>query len=242
MNILQLNVWGGRLEKQILNLLKEVQPDIVCLQEAISLKGKNGGFFLNVEEMAEELGMHLSFSPVLGFNFMNRKAKFGNAILSKIPFSSENTVFTRKEFVEDFDFDSTDYNVRNLQHISIGQGEATIHVLNHHGHHINAHKNGDEETMRQCKVIADYADKLDGRVVLAGDFNLSPLSQSLAQINSVLLNLSTQHNLQTTRTELTHKREVCDYIFVSKEVNVKDFQALDDIVSDHKGLLLEIVD
>jgi endonuclease/exonuclease/phosphatase (EEP) superfamily protein YafD len=132
------------------------------------------------------------------------------------------------------------FNVRNLQHAVIElPGKTELHVLNHHGHHVNQHKNGDDETMRQCGIIADKIKQLDEKIVLAGDFNLAPHSESIQQINNLLTNLSIKAKLETTRTQLTHKTEVCDYIFVSNEVEVRSFKALDDIVSDHKALVME---
>lgn len=161
MKLLQLNVWGGRLEKQIFNLIDKEKPDIICLQEAISIGGgSNGGYFLTVEEMKKEFGMNLAYSPVHSFSFMRRKAKFGNAILSKPAIASENTVFTRFEFKDDFDFDSDDYNIRNLLHVAIDSGDQALHILTHHGHHVQSHKKGDAESLRQCQQIVDYMKKL----------------------------------------------------------------------------------
>lgn len=114
-----------------------------------------------------------------------------------------------------------------------------MHVLNHHGHHVPNHKNGDQETVRQCQMIVDYIEKLEGSVALCGDFNLQPESESLELINVKLFNHAKEHGVLTTRTPLTYKTEVCDYIFTSLDIKVKDFQILDDIASDHKALVVE---
>ena len=93
--------------------------------------------------------------------------------------------------------------------------------------------------MRQCGEIADYIKALEGPVVLTGDFNLAPESESLEQINTVLVNHAKERGVLTTRTSLTHKTEVCDYIFTGSDIGVIDFQVLDDIASDHKALVVE---
>jgi endonuclease/exonuclease/phosphatase (EEP) superfamily protein YafD len=170
---------------------------------------------------------------------MQRTAEFGNCILSKLPFSAKETIFTKGEFVHDFDFKKHDYNIRTLQHVAIQTQDGPIHILNHHGHHIPNHKNGDEETLRQCGQIADYIEKLSNKVLLTGDFNLSPNSESLEKINKVLTNLCIVNNVETTRTIFTHKNEVCDYIFVSNDVVVNKFDVLDDLASDHRALIAE---
>jgi len=74
---------------------------------------------------------------------------------------------------------------------------------------------------------------------LAGDFNLSPHSESLKIINGRLTNLPLKYRLKTTRTLLTHKTEVCDYLFVSKDITVNDFYASKKLVSDHLALILD---
>ncbi len=237
--LLQLNIWGGRLEKQIVELIKRQDPDFICLQEAISTPG-DAALAVTVEQIAEEAGYaHVFMSPVFSFNLMNKTAHFGNAILSKQPFSAEDTIFTNLTHKLSFDFDTDDYNIRNLQHVSINIDDKQLHILNHHGHHVREHKNGNDDTMRQMKQIADYVDTLSGPILLTGDFNLAPDSQSLSLINKRLINLPVTYNLKTTRNQLTSKQEVCDYIFMNEAISITDFRALDDLVSDHQALVVE---
>lgn len=240
MKLLQLNAWGGRLETPLLHLLQQERPDIICLQEAISLGGgNNGGFFLTVEAIADALGLRLSYSPIGGFTFMRRYAEFGTAILSTRPFASQHTQFLRKEYIQDFDAAGDDYNVNTLHHVTMRTEQGTLNVLTHHGYHVPAHKDGDEETMRQCKLIADYVRTLEGEILLTGDFNLAPHSASLEQINSVLRNVCIEHGVTTTRTPLTQKTEVCDYIFSTSNLREMSFRVAEEIVSDHRALVLE---
>lgn len=239
MKLLQANIWGGRLQNQFIHILEKEQADFICLQEAVSTNG-DALILANLKDVEKRVGYeHSFFSPVFDFNLMQKTAGFGNAILSRQPFKSTEAVFTRLEHKENFDFDSDDYNIRNFQHASVEVNGKTLHILNHHGHHIHQHKNGDAETMRQCGVIVDYIKSLDGEVILTGDFNLAPHSESLEQINQVLKNLSIEYKLETTRNQLTSKTEVCDYIFVSPGIQVQNFFASDYLFSDHKGLILE---
>jgi endonuclease/exonuclease/phosphatase family metal-dependent hydrolase len=239
MKLIQFNAWGGRLEKQVADLLQTTDPDLVCLQEIISTEG-DAALAIPLETLQSQLSYSDSYmSPAFSFNLLNKKAYFGNAVLSRLPLTNKETIFTNLQYKEDFDFDSDDYNIRNLQHVVVAIGDKQLHLLNHHGHHIRQHKNGDDETLRQTKQIAEYLRTLDGPIILTGDFNLAPDSESLEQINSILTNLPAQFGLQTTRTELTTKTEVCDYIFVNDSVTVNSFGAIDKLASDHKALILE---
>ncbi len=242
MKILQLNIWGGRLGRVISDLLVRENPDVVCLQEAIAIPGGKSILFEDVEEIQAHTGYeHAYMTPSITFNLMRRKAEWGNCVLSKHPFVETNEQYTYLEHVDDYDhLEISDYNSgRALQHVVVEGDAGPVNILNHHGYHINEHKNGNDETLRQCKLIADYAKSLTGPVVLCGDFNLVATSSSLEQINAVLVNHVKERGVISTRTPLTYKTEACDYIFTSPDIEVKNFQVLDDIVSDHKALTVE---
>jgi endonuclease/exonuclease/phosphatase family metal-dependent hydrolase len=239
MKLLQLNEWGGRLEKQVVELLKKEDADIVCLQEAVDAPG-DAALSVPTHKLQEDAKYaHAFASPVFSFKLMNKTATFGNVILSRLSFADSHTIFTNLSYKEDFDFDSDDYNIRNLQHVIIEVNDTPVNILNHHGHHVRQHKDGDAETLRQMKQIAAYIQTLTGPIILTGDFNLAPHSESLEAINSLLNNLSIEYKLKTTRTFLTHKQEVCDYIFVSDQIKVERFEAIEYIASDHQALVLE---
>lgn len=242
MKILQLNIWSGKLEKQIEALLKKEDADVVCLQEVVQVEGGSSYFFLDLHEIMAATGYeYFYYTPSWSGKYMRREASWGNCILSKTPLKSTHSLYTYKEEVKDFDFlEDTDYNAgRALQHVTVETDKGVLNVLNHHGHHSREHKNGDEETLRQCGMIADYVRALEGPTVLCGDFNLIPTSDSLELINKVLVNHVKEEGITTTRTPLTHKTEACDYIFTSPDIEVKTFQVLDDVASDHKALTIE---
>ncbi len=240
MKLIQLNIWGGRLGPKLSDFIEAQDPDIVCLQEAIDLPGGRGALFVAVEELQAAMQAKYRYmSPVFTFNYMHRKADFGNCIISKFPIAVKKTIPTGREYVADFDWTEHTQNIRNLQHVRVElPGGSKLELLNHHGHHSHEHKHGDQETLRQCQIIADEIAACDGKIILTGDFNLLPDSLSLAQINSLLDNLTIQAKLPTTRTALTSKTEVCDYIFASDSVKVISFEASDELVSDHKALIL----
>lgn len=240
MKLLQLNAWMGRLDKAITNLVLEEQPDILNLQEVLSYTDGHAGMITTVEEWQAAWHFpYLFYSPLVSFNYMKSTAQFGNAILSRLPLTHTETIFTHNAYVDDFNFEDHSYNTRNLQHAIVNHDGKEVHVLNHHGYHVREHKNGTPKTDQHMQQIADYIDSLEGPVVLTGDFNLTPQSRSLQIINQKMHNLSLEYKLQTTRNRLTPKTEVCDYIFVNDTVQVQQLKKLDDVVSDHAALVLE---
>lgn len=233
-------MWQGRLERVLLKHLATVKVDFACMQEAVAIDGWTMGLATTYQKIgaALRLDQHQFFSPMIATKLGDKDLAFGNVTYSRVPFSETKTIFTGGKFNGGFAIDD-DYNVRAFQHSLVEIDGKKLHLINHHGHHIDAHKLGDEETMRQVQQIVDYIQTLDGGVIVCGDFNLSPNSESIQYLDGILRNLSTEYDLRTTRSLLTHKDEVCDYIFVNDHIDVRDFLMDETIVSDHNALFLD---
>jgi endonuclease/exonuclease/phosphatase family metal-dependent hydrolase len=241
MKIIQLNIWGGKLGQQVIDFLTAENPDFVCLQEVNDLKGRSGyKFFATLDEIKKDAGFKHSFmAPTYSARYMERELKYGNAILSKPPIVSTKTVFTNGEYKPRFDVTKDDGNIRNLQVAVVRIDDSPFNILNHHGYHIKGSKAGNDETLRQMRIIADTIATLKGPIILCGDFNLSPDSESIAIINDKLTNLSIKNGLKRTYNQFSVVDTVCDYIFVNDRIKVRDFKMSDELVSDHKALILE---
>ena len=241
MKLIQLNTWSCKLSTEIVRLFDQEQPDITCLQEVV--RSEFGGKILEtIDEITDAHPFSdYYYTPLVEFAFMHHRASRGNMITSNLPLTNKTELWTHGQYTEDFDYvDSGGYNAaRNIAHATITDQPVPIHVLTLHGYHLPNHKNGNEETLRACKQLLEYAKQLKGAVIIAGDFNLAPDSESIKLIESAFRNLSVENNLQTTRNYLTAKTEVCDYIFVNDKVTVNSFYASDIIASDHSALVLD---
>ncbi len=85
-----------------------------------------------------------------------------------------------------------------------------------------------------------------GPLIFCGDLNVKPSSPSLKPLNSLgLRNLTTEHHVSTTLSAVHRAPEAdrlsvaVDYIFVSPEIKVQNFQVSEELLSDHKALILE---
>ena len=240
MKLITLNVWQGRLERVLLKHLEIFDSDFACMQEAVMYDGESGGLVSSYPKVGNSLKLpHQFFSSLSAMKLGASDITFGNVVYSRYPFSQTETNFTRGRFTPDFDFNSDDYNIRAFQHTRVDIEGKTLHILNHHGHHIDSHKLGDEETLRQVTQICDYIRELEGAVILCGDFNLAPESKSIQLIGTMLRNLPVEAGLTTTRSKLTTKNVVCDYIFANDRVDVRTFSMDETIVSDHNILMLD---
>lgn len=82
-------------------------------------------------------------------------------------------------------------------------------------------------------------------MILAGDFNLLPDTESIAMLGRRLRDLVREYAVPTTRSRLNpyrgtpREQKFADYIFfVSPSLQVHDFAVPDLLVSDHLPLIL----
>ena len=101
-------------------------------------------------------------------------------------------------------------------------------------------KNDSSERITQSKKIKTFVDSINTPIILCGDFNLKPNTESIKIIKNSIQDLIADYGITSTRSSLYLKDEkFADYIFSSNDVIVKEFKILQEIVSDHLPLLLE---
>lgn len=240
MKLVQLNAWSCKLSTEIIRLLDIEKPDIACLQEVNSATF-DGKILDTIDAITDKHPFNqYYYTPLVEFSFMHHRAQRGNMIMSQFPMTERTETWTHGCYTEDFDdVDSGGYNVaRNIAHAKITTPEGPLHVLTLHGYHIAEHKNGNEETLRACQELIELTAPIDGPIIITGDFNLSPDSESIKLVNHYFHNLSIDYHLSTTRNHLTPKTEVCDYIFTNNKIKVNNFYMSDIIASDHNALIL----
>ncbi len=117
-----------------------------------------------------------------------------------------------------------------------------LRVLNYHGIWTKE-KVGNAETLKACRKILNLAREVSYPAIIVGDFNLFPDTPSMQIFYKHFINLVDMYNISTTRpasNELSNlKRNVVDYILVSKDIKVNSFAVLDSDVSDHFPLILD---
>ena len=171
--VLSWNLWWkfeNYLDRQklIFNELRELNPDILCLQEV--WEDSDGS---QAKKIADLLGYEYTYSK----SFEIDGVSFGNAIISKFPIlnSSSHLIPTATKFNEN----------RTLLH----------NVVNYEGYKINVlctHLNYkyDQSNIRQNQVafILEYISKFEISnfpTILCGDFNADPLSEEIMQITGL---------------------------------------------------------
>ena len=118
-------------------------------------------------------------------------------------------------------------------------------VINFHGLATPGNKLDTPERVNQSeKLVRIWENLPDVPKILCGDFNLMPYSRSINILSALGRDLIREYKVQNTRNEISWKRfgnmqKFADFCFVSKDIEVKDFQVPYNEVSDHLPLILE---
>ncbi len=244
MKIVSLNLWGGRMRDQLMEFFKTYSAvDVFCLQEVYhEAHGKDTIWkeanLDSLNEVVRILNEHLSFyHPHLGDWWGLASFVRKNIELAEV---GEKYVHLFKG--HDIEREVWGHTAKNIQFIKTVYEGKPLTILNFHGLWNGQGKFDCEERLEQSRKIVEFLQTLEGEVILCGDFNLLPDTESIAMIeNTGLRNLIKEYGITSTRTSFYKKPEkFADYFFVSKGITVKDFRVLEDEVSDHAPLYLEI--
>jgi endonuclease/exonuclease/phosphatase family metal-dependent hydrolase len=130
---------------------------------------------------------------------------------------------------------------RNLQYIQFTENDHDYMVVNFHGLWSGAGKTDTPDRLAQSRKIKEFIKtRARGKVILVGDFNLGPNTESLAILEKGMRNLITENGITSTRSHLYKwPNKFADYAIVSNDVRITRFEVLQNQVSDHLPLLLE---
>ncbi len=243
MRLLQINVWMGRLTRQLLPFIESYQPDIITTQEMFSADGNVGlpDNTFHLLDLVKQAGSyeHVYFSPTYEAVYAGVTVGCGNAILSRYPLRHREMFFTNGEF-QKFDVSAVfESNIRNAQVVSVELPAGQLSVVNHHGYW-EPNPTGSEKTVACMAKVAERIRGLNGPLLLAGDLNINPGTPAMKLFEGLLEDLTATYNVGDTLSVLGKVPGVApDHILINDGVVVKDFRVLNELVSDHKALLLD---
>ena len=247
MKLISLNLWGGRAGMPgLLEFLKKHQDvDIFCFQEMWhGGEGRDVFGALDVDDVEfqlcqkiqEVLPDHISYFRPIYFDF------YGLTIFVKknIRVLSDGEFFVYREKGW-FSKENIADHARSIQYINIDTEKGPRTIVNFHGLWNGKGKDDTEDRLLQSENIVQFLKEVKDPLILCGDFNLVPESESILKLERFgLRNLIRENDVTSTRTSLYSKPiRFTDYTFVSEGVVVEKFQVLPDEVSDHSAMYLD---
>lgn len=239
--LISLNLWGGHVFRPLLEFISDYQDvDIFCFQELYHNaphKFSTDNKEVNLELFSileEKLPNHTGlFAPVV-------ETWYGIGIFLKndINILDNGTIFIHE---------NPDYSgwgpthSRKLQWAKVRlKNSDELMIVNVHGLWNGEGKTDTPARINQSRKIKEFINSVKIPMIVCGDFNLRPNTESLKIVSAGMTDLISKYEIESTRTSLYEKNErFADYIFTSSNLSIKDFKVLPEEVSDHSALLLK---
>jgi len=252
MKVVSLNTWAGKEFNALMDYLREREKntDVFCFQEVFDTPTENkivNKFYrANLfSEFQRTLPNHIGYyAPALDSHGFDGPENF--------PISWGLAMFVRKSlriegtgeiYIRGYRNSKKGDNTtipRNLQYVKINVEGRDYIIAHFHGLWNGKGKTDTEERIAQSKKARAFLDKLEGKKVLCGDFNLLPDTESLKILEEGFVNLIKTHGINTTRSSLYEKPDkFADYTLVSPDVKVERFEVPNVNASDHLPMELE---
>jgi endonuclease/exonuclease/phosphatase family metal-dependent hydrolase len=252
MKIISLNVWGGKISEPLTAFIKahSSHVDVFCFQEVLK-GGKGKTAREEMKDCYERVG-NLLPSHTGYFSEYGEGGYYGES-LKGMDFNYGVACFVRNDLPHSFVGSATLYDLETKWNDYDGGFAAgaslAVNVSNHtivnvHGLWQGSMKKDSEARFEQSKRILNLANTGSGKKIICGDFNLEPDTKSIGMIENLpMRNLIKEYGIKSTRSS-HYKKELrfADYMLVSPDLHVLDFEVLPDEVSDHLPLYLNIED
>ncbi len=251
---LQINVWwGGWLWQNLVDFIKKEDPDIITVQEAYHAKDPDlAPNFRTISEFKKIFNYpYLDFVPEFLDIREGRQIEMGNAIFSKFPITSTDSKYFVGQYQEwGKDQDEamgSDKIPRRLQHAVLNINNKVVDLFNVHGIVNNRGSYDSPERLHMSELIVKQV-KGKPNVILAGDFNVQPNTETIRNVEKHLVNvfkdqLKSSFNMRR-KDDPGYATATVDMVFVSKNIKILAQHCPDVDISDHYPLLatLDIMD
>lgn len=233
MRIIFFNIWHGKVWDKLQKFIVEQQEatDIFC--------------FLEVNpKLLVKLDKHLSDFN----NFYYKGVKnVWNLNEGRVFFVNKRLSILETEVINPFNRHRNDTGGFSL--IEVGIGSKKLNIVGVHGKTRPGTKLDTPIRLKQSEIIIE---KLKDKhpVIIGGDFNLDLNTQSVKMFeDNAYRNLIKDFNIKSTRNWIGWeyfqnqpgfvKQNFADYCFVSRDVEVKNFEVPSIEASDHEPLILD---
>lgn len=246
MKVMSLNVWCGNIYEPLVAFLTEHRGtvDVFCFQEVHDttdpeLPKRMGSSIDDVHDLFEQMKVLL---PKYTACFTPRFGSYGQAIFVR---NTVQVLSSSSKVIKDgFGRILSEGEQPSIaMYVDVMSDGSPYRIINVHGLWVpNIGKDDSPARIEQSAAIVDIVTASQSPVILCGDFNLNLDTKSVRILEQAgLRNLIREHGITSTRSSLYLKSpKFADYIFTSPELDVQSFEVLQDEVSDHLPLVIDV--
>jgi len=247
MKILQWNIWYQENIENVLQTLKEIDPDVACLQEVTLHHPDHNPGIDTVEFLAQGLNYNRVFKDSQQRIIRGHNSMFGNAIFSRFPILKSSYAYITPP--QPADDPSPDYSKDGRVYVEIEIQDSnrkiaigTTHLSYTHGFNSTPEKEGEVD-----RLLTTLREKSTG-FIFTGDINALPNSYTVEKIGAVLRHAGPDLSLPTWTTKpfsyngftADTLRWRLDYVFATPDICIRNAKIIDTPHSDHLPILIEI--
>ena len=241
--------WSHNAEtrENMFQLLEDENPDILCLQEFYHSDKKNG--FKNIDDLKKRL--NYKYYHFEKFYTKDTKRHWGIATFSKYPIEKKQAIHFENSgkinggIVSDIVINDTTVRVFNIHLQSNSLQEEDYEYLDDLAENqkpnmqaskaiaskLNA---GAKKRVNQAIKIYNWVDTYDGRKIIAGDFNDTPLSYSYDIISKNMVNAYQKKGWGFGKTYVNKTPFFrIDHILLDSHFEINRSQVIKKAYSDH---------
>lgn len=259
MKLICLNIWGGQIYEPLIKFVREQSEstDIFCFQEVFrspekDIETSHKARIHILDEIAAALpNFDYVFHPIISgsdlYEFVDFEIELGQAefVKKSIPIVSSGEVPLFQ--IKDELFPNNEpFYPENFGYVRILRENNVLTIINIHGLTYKPDEKLDcPERLMQSRIIKDFAAKEKNPVIICGDFNAMPETESIKMFEGSFAELVKKYNIPTTRSKISlfygtpGELKFSDYAFVPSDIKVKSFDVPYIEISDHLPLIIE---
>lgn len=230
LKVLTLNIhgainWSGSYDLDgLIHFIKEIDPDIVGLQEVNRVWSSVSQF----QDIPGELALRLNMYPIFSISLERNYGNFGNLILSKHPVVQIWTAQLPGSLeTRSFSFAQVFIKGIRVNFLTTHLGLST------------------SDRLLQTAKIIEFSNQIEGPLIITGDFNGGSSDLAVANLKQHFIDIQEMSEWKDQGTFRMKDGTIStgtkmDYILTTPEFGISKIQIVDNYISDHLPVVAEI--
>ncbi len=218
LKVLSWNIWIKGYFDQVTDFLKTASADIIGLQEVVGIDSQR-----DIIGFLKSLGYQHVFAPV-EHGWAGKIYKDGPAVFTKFKIKNTETYMLSGD------------EPRSAVRAEVAVGDKTLHVFS--THLVHTHQKQLDVQDEQARTLISKLPK--DNTILMGDFNASPESFAIKNIEKMLVNVDSTNaptwSVYPAGCKVCNPQEIntrLDYIFTSRNLKTSGYKVNMSKASDH---------